>query len=113
MGKVLEPNIALFFIFLQDVDYGQPLVKYVKEILGSLGAKTGGAMVAGCGPGYTAFQLGALFDSVLGMEFGGRLVDAAIQLQNNGEAVIGDDTITLSCISSPLRTDNVTFKQVN
>ncbi|XP_019854503.1 PREDICTED: ergothioneine biosynthesis protein 1-like isoform X1 [Amphimedon queenslandica] len=96
----------------KDVDYGQPLVKYVKEILGSLGAETGSAMVAGCGPGYTSFQLGAMFDSVLGMEFGGRLVDAAIQLQNNGEAVIGDDTVALSCISSPLRTDNVTFKQL-
>ena len=97
---------------MQDVNYGQPLVEYVKDILGSLGAETGNAMVAGCGPGYTSFQLGALFDSVIGMEFGGRLVDAAIQLQNNGKAVIGDDTITLSCISSPLRTDNVTFKQV-
>ena len=88
-------------------------MEYVKNIMKSLGTQTGCAMVAGCGPGYTSFQLGALFDDVVGMDYGGRLIDIAIQMQNNKKAFIGEETITLSTITASLRTDNVTFKQVS
>ena len=82
-------------------------------MVSTLKLKNNKAMVAGCGPGYTSLLLGNLFNSVLGIDYSGRLVDIAMQFQSGQQsAACGNMTINLPLSSECISTNNVTFKQV-
>lgn len=49
---------------------------------------------------------------MVGVDYGGRLIDTAIQYQEKGVAMCGDTELAMPLSAESIRTDNVTFKQV-
>lgn len=49
---------------------------------------------------------------MVGVDYGGRLISIAKELQRTGEYVIGDNRIKVEQLFDSVKTENVTFKQV-
>lgn len=120
-------------LFHQDVDYGRPLVSFCSTLIKKHAIPTNSAIVLGCGGGYTSFRLSGIFNSVrtatsnipqscfntmilsqvVGVDFSGRLMDAACQFQEKGEVVWKDGEEEWSLrLPDDIKFTNVIFKQV-
>ena len=74
------------FLCMQAESYALPLLRLVERTVEKVnGAKTS-ALNFGCGPGISSFLLTRLFQKVVGVDYGGRFIDAGMRLQT-GKAV--------------------------
>ena len=69
------------FLCMQAESYALPLLRLVERTVEKVnGAKTS-ALNFGCGPGISSFLLTRLFQKVVGVDHGGRFIDAGMRLQ--------------------------------
>ncbi|RDD47828.1 Hercynine oxygenase [Trichoplax sp. H2] len=85
-------------------------IKALKEY----GINTDSALDIGCGVGRNSFELAKYFHKVVGIDFGGRLIDTALKAKKTGEIKCcqdGHDEIVIKT-DSTINRDKITFMQL-
>lgn len=86
------------------------LVSYYESIINKYGCGKKSALHLGCGPGYTSLMLSKTFDSVVGVDYCGRFVNTAMQIQNEGDVKFGFGKEAK--LPEGVRAKNVSFVQL-
>ncbi|XP_077981461.1 uncharacterized protein LOC144436526 isoform X2 [Glandiceps talaboti] len=67
-----------------DDNYVTKLMQVCQDVVQRYNIKTKSVIHFGCGPGRLAFELTKTFEEVIGVDFGGYMIDAALKLQTTG-----------------------------
>lgn len=86
------------------------LIAYYESVAGKYGCGKANALHLGCGPGYTSLMLSKTFDLVAGVDYCGRFVNTAMQIQNNGVVKFG--TKKEARLPDGVKPKNVNFVQL-
>jgi 5-histidylcysteine sulfoxide synthase len=87
-----------------------PLVEKVEEAVGRYNGYTGSVVNFGCATGLTSFLLSTTFEKVVGIDFCGRFIDAAMRIQEG--KVIHYDAHKVAKLPSQSNPAKVKFKQL-
>ncbi|XP_065904281.1 hercynine oxygenase-like isoform X2 [Dysidea avara] len=80
---------------LLDEEYGGGIQKtnsqiaYYESVVQKYNCKTSSALHIGCGAGYTSLMLSKTFESVVGIDYCGRYINSAMQIQKDGRLKFG------------------------